>query len=142
MKKIPSLGIVAVALLPLQAGAAETSDDPFKGVDCRRAQVQVNLDYCAGKDFEAQDKKLNALYRKLMSGYDAKSQTLLKTAEKNWLAYRDSECDFETAGSEGGTIHPMEGSICLTQKTKARIKELQAQSDCPEGDLTCNLPAK
>lgn len=131
-----------LSMLSIHSSSAATTDDRFKGTDCNKAQTQMELDYCAGKDFEAQDKKLNALYRKLMAGYDAKNQSLLRTAEKNWLAYRDSECAFETAESEGGTIHPMESSLCLTEKTKARIKELQAQGDCTEGDLTCNLPAK
>ncbi len=142
MKSALAIGLLATGLYSTSVSAGPSNDDLFKGTDCNKAQTQMELDYCAGKDFEAQDKKLNALYRKLMAGYDAKNQSLLRTAEKNWLAYRDSECEFETAESEGGTIHPMEGSLCLTEKTKARIKELQAQGDCAEGDLTCNLPAK
>ena len=140
MKTALTISLVAAAFFSVSAIAGPSNDDPFKGTDCKKAQTQMELDYCAGRDFEAADKKLNTLYRKLMSGYDAKSQALLKTAEKSWLAYRDSECEFETADSEGGSIQPMEDSICLTEKTKARIKELQTQSDCEEGDLTCNLP--
>jgi uncharacterized protein YecT (DUF1311 family) len=117
----------ARTLLALLSGAnqAAQSDDPFKGTDCNNAQAQVELNYCANRDFEAEDKKLNAVYRKLMAGLDPQSQALLKAAEKNWLVFRDSECEFETAGSEGGSIRPMEESNCLTEKTKARIKELQ-----------------
>lgn len=142
MKSTFSVVIALAALMPLRASAAGKSDDPFKDTDCKKAQVQIELDYCAGKDFDDADKKLNAIYRRLMSGNDAKSQALLKAAEKKWTAYRDSECEFETADSEGGSIHPMEGLICLVEKTKARIKELQAQSSCAEGDLTCNQPVK
>jgi uncharacterized protein YecT (DUF1311 family) len=32
----------------------------------------------------------------------------------------------------------MEYSLCLTDKTKARAKELESQRDCGEGDLGCN----
>jgi uncharacterized protein YecT (DUF1311 family) len=123
------IALAAIALLLLCRVSAAQSDDPFKGTDCNKAQTQMELNYCADKAFQAEDKTLNALYRKLMASYDAKDQALLRTAEKNWLAYRDSECEFETSGSEGGSIHPMEGSNCLTEKTKARIKELQAQAD-------------
>jgi uncharacterized protein YecT (DUF1311 family) len=115
------------ALLALVSGTGSQSDDPFKATDCSRAQAQVEMNYCADRDFNAEDKKLNALYRKLMASLDAQTQTLLRTAEKNWLGFRDSECEFETAGSEGGSIRPMEESNCLTEKTKARIKELQAE---------------
>lgn len=142
MKAFSLLALFAAVGVPAAAGLAGSKEDPFKGTNCARAQVQMELDYCAGKDFEAADKKLNALYRKLMAGYDAKNQALLMAAEKNWLAYRDSECELETAESEGGTIHPMESSICLTEKTKARIRELQAELDCAEGDLSCNGPGK
>lgn len=120
------VALAALALVLSRPLGAAPPDDPFKNVDCNKAQVQIELDYCADKAFQAEDRKLNVLYRKLMSSYDAKDQALLRTAEKNWLAYRDSECEFETSGSEGGSIHPMEGSNCLAEKTKAHIKELQA----------------
>lgn len=116
--------IALLASLPALAGTP-ASDDPFKGIDCRKAKVQVELNYCADRGFQAADKKLNALYRKLLDAADAKDKELLKTAERNWIAWRDSECAYETAGSEGGSIQPMEYSECLTQKTEARTKELQ-----------------
>ena len=131
-----ALGVVA--LISINPAGAAPTDVPFKNTDCKKAQTQIELDYCADRDYQAEDKKLNTLYRTIMSKYDAKSQTLLKSAEKNWIAYRDSECEFETASSEGGSIQPMEDSICLANKTRARIKELQSQRDCAEGDLTCN----
>ena len=56
---------------------------------------------------------------------EPKDKELLKTAERNWIAWRDSECAYETAGSEGGSIQPMEYSECLTRMTEARIKDLQ-----------------
>jgi uncharacterized protein YecT (DUF1311 family) len=133
---IPALAVAA--LLSIRAAGAAPADDPFKDTDCKKAQTQMELNYCADRDYQAEDKKLNALYRTIMSKYDAKSQALLKAAEKNWITYRDSECNFETASSEGGSTQPMEDSICLNNKTHARIKELQAQRDCAEGDLTCN----
>ena len=114
-------------LLPLSGHAgAGAARDPLKGGDCKNATVQMELNACAERDFEAADKKLNAVYRKLLDGAEAKEKEMLKTAERNWIAYRDSECAYETAGSEGGSIQPMEYSECLTQKTEAHIKELQS----------------
>jgi len=137
MRKFP-ISLAVAALASIHPAGAATTDDPFKNTDCKKAQTQIELDYCADRDYQTEDKKLNALYRTIMSKYDATSQVLLKAAEKNWIAYRGSECEFETASSEGGSIQPMEDSICLTNKTRARIRELQAQRDCAEGDLTCN----
>ena len=124
-QKLPFALLVAILSPAFAAGAA--TDDPFKNVDCKTARVQMELNYCADRDFKSADRKLNALYRKLLDGGDSREQERLKTAERNWLAYRDSECAVETAESEGGSIAPMEYSVCLTEKTEARIKELERQ---------------
>ena len=120
-----ALVLALFAAFPAYAGNP-APDDPFKGIDCKNAKVQMEMNYCADRDFQAADRKLNAAYRKLLGASDPKERELLKTAERNWIAYRDSECAYETAGSEGGSIQPMEYSICLTQKTEAHIKEIQS----------------
>lgn len=118
--------LLALFLLPLPAFAGSGStDDPFKGVNCKNAMVQMELNVCADREFQAADRKLNAVYRKLLDGADGKEKELLKTAERNWIAWRDSECAYETAGSEGGSIQPMEYSECLTRLTQSHVKELQ-----------------
>jgi len=133
-------GALAFAsLLANSPGSTAATDDSFKNTDCKKAQVQLELDYCADREFQAQDKKLNAVYQALLAGYDPKNKTLLKTAERNWLAYRDSECTLETAGSGGGSIQPMEYSLCLADKTREHLKELQRQRDCADDD-GCNPP--
>ena len=118
--------LLALLLLPLPAFAGSPgADDPFKGLDCKNAKVQMELNYCADREFQTADRKLNVVYRKLLNSADGKEKELLKTAERNWLAWRDSECAYETAGSEGGSIQPMEYSECLTRLTQSHVKELQ-----------------
>ena len=113
--------------LVLFAAPAVAADD----VDCAKAVTQMDMDFCAGKDYEAADKKLNAVYQKVMAALGDKGyQEKLKAAEKAWIAYRDGECTFEVAENEGGTIYPMVYSECATQKTIARTKELQAYLAC------------
>jgi uncharacterized protein YecT (DUF1311 family) len=65
----------------------------------------------------------------LLDASNSKEQTLLKTAERDWIAYRASECSLETAGSNGGSMHPIEYSVCLVQKTEAHIKDLEELGD-------------
>ena len=89
----------------------------------------MELNACANREFESWDAKLNALYRTLLKNADPKEQALLRAAEISWLSYRDSECAYETAGSEGGSIQPMEYANCLTAKTRAHITELKPQGD-------------
>ncbi|HEX3808136.1 MAG TPA: lysozyme inhibitor LprI family protein [Rhizomicrobium sp.] len=133
----------ALALMALAAVPARAADDPFKGTNCKSEELnQGQLDYCAGKTYEAADAKLNALYRELTAKYDAPNAAMLKKAEVAWIAFRDAECNYETNGTAGGTINPMEQTICGTNKTNARIAELTAQLKCEEGDMLCNMPVQ
>jgi len=138
--------LISTALGAFAATAAwaghVTDPSAFPNLDCKSQDLnQMELDQCAGRDFDAADDRLNALYRKLMAGYDAANQEKLKAAEKAWIAWRDAECDYETNGTAGGTINPMMFTKCRTDKTEARIRDLTAQLNCEEGDLTCNAPS-
>ena len=96
-------GAVVCGILLLGTAAARAQDN----VDCKNAETQMDLDFCAGKDFDAVDAQLNKVYGTLAAKYGAGDKALLKTAEKAWLAYRDAECSYETADTVGGTINPM-----------------------------------
>jgi uncharacterized protein YecT (DUF1311 family) len=109
-----------------------------KPENCAGKGNTIELDECYGREYKRADAALNQLYQELMKKLsDASERALLRSAEEAWVSFRDKECEFETAGTSDGTIHPIEVSVCLTDKTNARIKELQAQLNCPEGDLTC-----
>ena len=125
-------------ILALFFAAAATAAAPA----CFDTPIQPALNACAGNEFKKADARLNALYRQLMSRYDAPNQALLKAAEQKWIAWRDAECDYETNASVGGTVHPMTVALCWTQKTNKRIEELKGQRDCGDGDLSCNPPDK
>lgn len=113
---------------------------PAPAIDCKAASTQLEMDYCAGQDFKAADARLNTLYQQLMGKYDMPNQALLRAAEEKWIAWRDSECAYETALTAGGTVHPMMESICDTEKTEAHIKELERELACQVGDISCNPP--
>ncbi|HEY5337452.1 MAG TPA: lysozyme inhibitor LprI family protein [Rhizomicrobium sp.] len=133
------IALFALPVLLLASSGARADDR----IDCKSQSLnQMQLDQCAGMDFQKSDAKLNALYKTLMTKYDAPNGALLKSAEKAWLAYRDAECAYETNLTVGGTINPMMDTMCRTTKTDARVKELNAQLHCEEGDLSCNMPLK
>lgn len=135
------LAVAALACLG-QAQGAPGGDMPLPAppIDCKSPGNQMELDFCAGVDFKAADGKLNALYQALMGKYNINNQALLRDAEEKWIAWRDSECAYETATTVGGTIHSMMETQCDTEKTDARIKDLERQRDCQEGDISCNPP--
>src|SRR5947199_2681905 len=87
--------VLAVLLLP--GPAARTQDER---INCTSPSLnQWQLDQCAGRDFEAVEDELSALYRLLVSKYDARNRALLEAAQRSWRAWRDSECDYETNGT-------------------------------------------
>ena len=51
---------------------------------------------------------------------------LLIKAQKDWLKYRHSDCKFAAEQYSGGSIQPLIHTSCLTEKTKARIEDLNA----------------
>ena len=127
--------------LPVLLFASNAQAD--EKIDCKSSNLnQMQLNQCAGIDFDKADAKLNALYRDLIKRYDPPDQALLKAAENKWIAYRDAECAFETNLTIGGTIHPMVETFCWTEKTNARMKELTAQMNCGDGDTECNPPSR
>jgi uncharacterized protein YecT (DUF1311 family) len=126
--------LAAAATLVLNASACAA------GASCKNAKTQPELSACAGKDAQAADAELNRVYGQLIAKYDEPNRNALVLSERAWIIYRDTECNYETALSLGGTIHPMMVALCMTAKAKARTKELSDQLNCKEGDLDCNKP--
>jgi len=124
----------AVALLAVGAPLAASGGDK---IDCNNAMNQNEMNRCAGDSFAATDAKLNKLYKALMAKLEGGEQDQLRTAQRAWLSYRDSECTFTIRANEGGSIYPMMWSGCLESQTTRRIKELQAHLDCVNGKDSC-----
>ena len=101
------------------------------------AQSQMELNAQAGADLRKSDQQLNAVYNRLRAKISDAGKTSLQTAQQSWLSFRDQECAFETMATAGGSIHSMMVALCLTRLTDQRVKDLEAQLNCKEGDLSC-----
>ncbi|MFZ5671918.1 MAG: lysozyme inhibitor LprI family protein [Pseudomonadota bacterium] len=104
---------------------------------------QAGLDQCYDQLFKKSDAELNKLYKQIevrLKG-DAATTKLLVTAQRAWVAFRDAECNFQSAGAQGGSVGPMIYSICLDGLTQSRIKDFQGYLKCEEGDTSCPVPA-
>ena len=109
---------------------------------CSNAQTQAQMDVCAANEYRTATDTINNLYKETFKRYDPQGQDLLRKSERAWISFRDAECDFRTAGSKGSTIWPMIHAQCLTELTRARIKQLEAAANCEEGDLSCRQPGR
>ena len=101
------------------------------------AQSQMELNAQAAADLRKSDEQLNAVYNKLRAKISDAGKKKLQVAQQSWLQFRDQECEFETMGTVGGSIHSMIVAICLTRLTDQRVKDLEAQLNCQEGNLSC-----
>ncbi|MEA2812913.1 MAG: hypothetical protein QOE02_3494 [Rhodospirillaceae bacterium] len=101
------------------------------------AQSQMELNAQAAADLRKSDEQLNAVYNKLRAKISDAGKKNLQVAQQSWLHFRDQECEFETMGTVGGSIHSMIVAICLARLTDQRVKDLEAQLNCQEGNLSC-----
>lgn len=119
--------------LMLLAAAAQ---DPE--IDCDNAQYQVEMNFCAGKDYDAADAALNAQYKLTVAALKARDKTIdrsydtqpthydtLLAAQRAWIAYRDQHCLSESFAARGGTMAPMLHSGCMARLTRERTAELK-----------------
>ena len=113
--------------------------------ECDRSdESQMGMNICAHQDYAAADKELNKAYGDIMRRLsdDADARKLLQAAQRAWIAFRDAECNFATADSQGGSIHPMLMSGCLQGLTESRTEQLGGYLECEEGDMSCPAPAE
>jgi uncharacterized protein YecT (DUF1311 family) len=90
------------------------------------AQTQTEMNQTAYNNFKKADAELNKVYKKVMKILNEKEKQLMIKAQKDWLKFRDSHCKFEIEQYDGGSIQPLIQSTCLTERTKARIRDLKA----------------
>lgn len=131
-RKLLILSVVALCGISMPALADECADP----------QDQTTMNICAGKEFEAADKALNAAYREIVGriGDDHETRASLTAAQRAWIAFRDGECAFQAKSVEGGSIYPLIVADCKTALTEARTGQFKAYLDCEEGDMSCPVP--
>lgn len=124
--------LAALAVLGFTGGSSHAQT-----LDCDQAQTQAAMNTCAEQALQAADADLNQSYAALMNQITPEGQAALRSAQRAWIAYRDAQCSFESAGSAGGSAHAMVVSSCLDALTRAQTARLSAQLNCQEGDLSC-----
>lgn len=95
-------------------------------------------------DFQQADKALNETFRQIEHRLadDPGAKTRLVHAQRAWIAFRDTECAFQSSGEDGGSAAPMVIMACQTALTAERTEQLKAYLNCEEGDLACPVPSE
>ncbi len=128
--------MIATLFLPLLAQAAQP---PVPEWNCADPQVQMEMNWCAGQQYEAADAALNAQWAitaEVMKTRDAEwaelgssdkrpgfSKSLLE-AQRAWLRYRDAHCRVDGYAARMGSLESLLVSTCKTRLSRLRTEEL------------------
>lgn len=110
---------MTLSLLPWMSRPAQAQP-----VNCPGSS-NVEINYCLRLDYEAADRDLNAIYKRVIKQLDPAQKAILTDAQIAWITYRDNNCEAEEFRSRGGTGHSGFLSECLTRMTRARTAELR-----------------
>ncbi|RUM59398.1 MAG: DUF1311 domain-containing protein [Persephonella sp.] len=91
---------------------------------------------CTGKAYVIWDKRLNQVYRKLMSKLSPKQRKLLRESQRKWLQYRDKEFKFiENFYTGSGSMARILIAFDKLEFLKNRVKELEQYLSIVEKSL-------
>jgi uncharacterized protein YecT (DUF1311 family) len=122
-------GIAAAVLVAMTLGMspAVAADRGFsKEFDAclnKAAGVTPAMIDCISAELKRQDALLNENYRKLMASLSAKRKNALLEAQRAWLKFRDTNCDFYY-DPDGGSAARVDANECLLNTTTDRAQEL------------------
>ena len=124
VRSISAAALVAItfAMSPAIAADREFSKDFDTCMDKAAGVTPAMID-CISAELKRQDAVLNENYRKLMAPLSAKRKKALQEAQRAWLKFRDTNCDFYY-DPDGGTAARVDSSECLLNATTDRAGEL------------------
>lgn len=121
--------ILAAAMLPASSVMAQHSQSPPRSDTYDRCmeRAQANdpaMFECGGAELDRQDSRLNAVYRTLLAKLETDERAALVKAERDWIRYRDSHCDFEAPWNGIGTLDRIMHTDCTIRLTSERADQL------------------
>lgn len=119
MRMIYTLAL-ALGLMPFATPALAQDK-----AECSDPQTQMDMNQCAGQDYEAADAELNIVWAELRQARsDNPSWNAILEAQRLWIPFRDAHCEAEAAPYEGGSIQPLIRLSCLAATTNQRTTQL------------------
>ena len=79
---------------------------------------------CLGDELDRQNARSNDSYKKLMSKLSPNRKKMLREAQRAWIKFRETNCDFYF-DPDGGSAARVAASHCSVTTTPARVKELK-----------------
>jgi uncharacterized protein YecT (DUF1311 family) len=124
---VRSVGVAAFVAMALGTGAVAAADREFSKdfeacLDKAGGVTPAMID-CISAELKRQDALLNQNYRQLMASLSAGRKKALQEAQRAWIKFRDTNCDFYYDPG-GGSAARIDANECLLNATADRAKEL------------------
>lgn len=113
--------LLILLVLPISSVLAEEIIE----TNCNNPRDTPGYSDCAYHAYEVADQQLNDIYKKLLDTVKGEEKSLLITAQKAWIQFRDANCDFETFDVRGGTGWSTYHDECLERMTLQRVLEIK-----------------
>ena len=125
-RTIKCMLIACGLLLNAPALAAADSELPQTYSACMDKSKGVTSEMldCISAEFTRQDARLNENYKRLMSKLSATRKEGLLEAQRAWIKFRDTNCNFYY-DPDGGSAAHLAGSDCMLNATADRATELK-----------------
>ena len=121
---LAAVGAPALAAPPKDPVEARYTPGYQRCLDAPEGQSTYGMIECAGAELKIQDARLNAAYRKAMTGLNPRQKAKLLAAQRAWIAFRDAECaSFED--EDWGTLSRINAADCVLTLTVKRTIDLE-----------------
>ena len=108
--------LAALWTRPLQA-------EPNAEENCEDRKSTTDIVECLAIQTAVWERRLNAVYQKLMEELPARRRDRLRSAQSLWGQFRDANCAY--FASRAGTIARVDAGQCVLRLTSARAIELE-----------------
>ena len=108
--------VAALWAQPLQA-------EPNTEENCEDRKSTADIVECLAIQTAVWERRLNAVYQKLMEELPTRRRDRLRSAQSLWLQFRDANCAY--FASRAGTIARVDAGQCVLRLTSARAIELE-----------------
>ena len=137
MRLLHAALIVGLASMPaLAEDARSPSADPIDVAldQCLSApdgESTAGMIACLGTAYQSWDQELNAVYGELIALLEPDQKQALKSAQRQWIAFRDAENAFLASlqGPDSGSALRVTANQVITDFIKTRVNELRVYRD-------------
>ena len=125
-----ALGFWMFCLTSLSVGAASTAS-------CLSARDQTELNLCMGEQLAREEQRLNDINVGYLNSLSELQRQQFRYVQDSWRIFMHKNCEFESAGHAGGTLHQTVIANCEARLVRNRYEEIEFLKRCGAESLGC-----